>query len=101
MCNCIEGKFDRTDKSFAGHDLHPFAQTFLTAKIGAPCAAPPVHDCAYVATRNRLSAVAWQAAREATQDIKDEKLREHRRDKLYQTEIRKLVTEHYATGLVG
>ena len=101
MCNCTEGKFERTDKSFAGHDLHPFAQTFLTARIGAVCAAPPVHDCAYVALRNQLSAVAWQEARDATQDIKDDKLREHRRDRLYLAGIRRMVIEHYATGLVG
>jgi hypothetical protein len=99
MCNCSEGKFERTDKGFTGQNLHPFAQTFLTAKIGATCAAPPVHDCGYVALRNRLSSIAWHEAYEDTKTIKDVAMRAYQHEKSYREKLKKMIAEHYAQGL--
>lgn len=96
MCNCIEGKFDRTTNNFAlRENLHPFAKTFINAKSGSSCLAPPVHDCAYIKVRNQLSVQAWQFAAKETMNIENLATRDSSLQRRAQEETRRLITEYY------
>lgn len=97
-CSCAEGRFERTMNNFAGRnekDMHPHAKTFLKAKPGTVCAAPPVHDCTYIRVRNSLSHDAMHEAYEKVHSMKEGPEKDGLVMRHYQEAMQRLVTEYY------
>jgi len=76
-------------------NIHPFVKTFVNAKSGSSCLAPPVHDCEYIKVRNQLSGQAWQLAAKETATIENSAIRDNTLQRRAQEETRRLIIEYY------
>jgi hypothetical protein len=64
--------------------------------MGKVCAAPPLHDCAYINLRNRLDDKAGQMAALECANVKDDVVRKDAIDRLRPDILKELLANHYA-----